>query len=73
MERQEVSLHVKSTRREEREGREGVFHGSFDQKDRSDDYSGVGVAGRAVRLDRAYGNYAVNAISCSRAKQSFAG
>src|SRR5712691_3400561 len=49
----------KSTEREERKGREGVFHGSFDQKDRCDDYSGVGVAGRVVRLDYAYGDDAI--------------
>ena len=45
--------------RGERKVREGVFHGSFDQKERCDDYSGVGVAGRVVRLDYAYGDDAI--------------
>ena len=63
----------KGTNREKSEGREGVFHGSFDEKDRCDDYSGVSVAGRVVRLDCAYDGHAIHALSRGSAQQPFAG
>ena len=64
---------IKHFWRVEREGREGVFHGSFVQKIRCDAYSSVGVASRAVWLDRAYDGHAICALSHIRAEQPCAG
>jgi hypothetical protein len=65
VEGQGMFLHVNTSGARSARKEKEYFIGSFDQKVRCDDYSGVGVAGRAVRLDRPYDDYAIHAISCS--------